>query len=354
MVCRFRTLATRCIAMAMAIVAAACDGPGEGPVRAPSVNVAEGHPLADQLWPALLQHCRRNPSCDPMSAFGVGENQASGIALYSTWFAEKAVSLEDGDQFGDRVRISLFAYRGEGGEAGRPLSVREREGNLRAYRDGLSRLTIEYREIGGEMAPLFASVRTQQVVFDVPGVEEMGRREDIVEATRAHVDNWVWPSGDRGVEIELSGESAPLLNGLTAGGASRTTWEGEDPEVEAREPWTFLLQAPLESRADAPLVEALRGDGFVRMVVRAPDGGVVLRDAFAAGGHEAALAEAMAALEDERIALPLTERCARFVGWDNDDWATAEGLSPSEETCDPLTDIGRRRILDQQPSGSPM
>ncbi len=337
-----------------ALMASACDGPGERMVRAPAVVVAEGHPLGDALWPALLQHCRRNPSCDPMSAFGLGAGEASGIALYSTWFAETADVLEDGAQFGDRIRISSFASRGEAGSVGRPLSVGEREGNLRAYRDGLSRLTIEYRVRDGAAAPKFASVRTQQVVIAAPGVEEGAPREDVVAATKARVEGWEWPSGARGVEIELSADGDVLLSGLTEGGASRTTWKGEEPEALDYEPWTFLIQAPLESGGEAPLVQTLRGDGHIRMVVQTPNGDVVISDAFAAGGHEAALAEALAALADPKIRLPLTERCAAYVGWDNDDWADAEGLSPAEETCDPLTDITRQRILDQQPSGSPM
>ncbi len=330
-----------------------CGDHGDLPVRAPSIRVASDHPLADVLWPSLLQHCRRNPSCDPMSAFGLGAGEASGVAGYSTWFAERADVLEDGERFGARVRVSLEASRGEGGEAGRPLKSSELEPNLRALRDGRSRLTIEYRERGGQLVPYFVSIRTQQVVLDVPGLSEETPRDELVAATRSEVEGWSWPGGERGAEIFLSQEGEVLLAVRSTGGPSRTTWKGEEPEAIGFEPWVFAAQLELEDGGVAPLVAALKGDGFVRLTVRAPDGGVVLRDAFAAGGHEAALAEAVEALADAKVREPLTERCAAFAGWDNDDWAIAN-VSPAEATCDPLTSVSRQRILDQQPSASPM
>lgn len=342
------------LAFATLVGTAACDGPGEKVVRAPAISVAEGHPLADQLWPALLQHCRRNPSCDPMSTFGAGIGEASGISGFSSWFAERADVLSDGEVFGDRIRVSLYAYRGEGGAAGRPVRVSEREGNLRAYRDGLSRLTIEYRRTAGVLVPYFASVRTQQVVFDVPGVAQLNERSEVLAATAAYVENWVWSDGGQGAEIELSIGGRTVFVGRSTGGGSRTVFADEEVETIPLEPWTFVVQEELAGRHENALIDALSGDGFVRLMVRAPDGGVVLEDSFAVGGHVDALAEAEQALADPKIDLALTERCARFVGWDNDDWAGAEGLSPAEESCDPLTDLSRRRILDQQPSGSPM
>ena len=339
-------------AISVAVLAAlgGCGNHGDLPVQAPSIRVAEDHPLADLLWPSLLQHCRRNPSCDPMSAFGVGAGEASGVATYSTWFAESADVLDNGEEFGARIRVSLGAYRGVGGEAGRPLSPIEREANLRAYRDAQSRLTVEYRGQDGEFAPYFVSVRTQQVVLGIPGLDAEMSREEIVDVTRAQVEGWVWPDGGVGAEIELASGGEVLLTAHSVGAPSRTVWKGEEPEALGFEPWAFSMQAPIED--DSALLAALTREGFIKLTVRAPDGGVVFSDSFAAGGHGQALAEAMAALRDDKVRLPLTERCAAFVEWDNDAWAKAE-VSPAEKTCDPLTSISRQRILDQQPSESP-
>ncbi len=336
-----------------ALAAAACGDHGDLPMRAPSIRVAQDHPLADQLWPALLQHCRRNPSCDPMSDFGLGAGEASGIEGYSTWFAESPAVLENGDEFGPRIRVSLSAYRGVGGDAGRPLALAEREANLRAFRDGQSRLTIEYRASGGKLAPYFFSVRTQQLVLGVPGVEPEMSREELVAASGAYVESWVWPDGERGAEIELVADDEVVLRARSVGNPSRTTWSGEEPEEIGFEPWVFVAQGALGEEAGAGLLEALTGDGFIKMTVRAPDQRVVFSDSFAAGGHEQALAAALEALRDPEARLALTERCAPFVAWDNDDWARAE-VSPAQKTCDPLTSFSRQRILDQQPSGSPM
>lgn len=339
-------------AVLVVLGAAACGDHGDLPVRAPSIRVAEDHPLADQLWPSLLQHCRRNPSCDPMSVFGLGEGEASGIAVYSTWFAESARVLENGATFGPRIRVSLGAYRGEGGDAGRPISPAEREANLRAYRDAQSRLTIEYRMPDDALRPYFASLRTQQVVLAVPGLDPEMSRDELVEATRAHVESWVWPDGGVGAEVTLSADGATILAARTPGNPSRTVWRGEEPEDLGFEPWVFSVQQELDGAEDSVLLAALKREGFIKLEVRAPDGALVFSDSFAAGGHEAALEEAMAALGDPLVGLPLTERCAAFAEWTNDDWARAE-VSPAEETCDPLTSVSRERILDQQPSGSP-
>lgn len=327
-----------------------CGNHGDLPVQAPSIRVAEDHPLADVLWPSLLQHCRRNPSCDPMSAFGVGAGEASGVAVYSTWFAESADVLDNGDEFGARIRVSLGAYRGVGGEAGRPLSPIEREANLRAYRDAQSRLTVEYREQNDEFIPYFVSVRTQQVVLEPAGVDAEMSREEIVSATRALVEGWVWPDGGVGAEIELAAAGEVLFAERSVGAPSRTVWKGEEPEAIGFEPWVFSVQAPID--ADSALLGALMGEDFIRLTVRTPDGRVVFSDSFAAGGHRQALGEARTALADLHVRLPLTERCAPFADWDNDTWAKTS-VSPAQKTCDPLTSISRQRILDQQPSASP-
>lgn len=335
-----------------AMCAVACGDHGDLPVRAPSIRVAADHPLGDRLWPVLLQHCRRNPSCDPMSVFGLGAGEASGVAVYSTWFAESADTLENGAAFGPRIRVSLGAYRGEGGAAGRPMSPAERETNLRAYRDAQSRLTIEYRMPEDEPRPFFVSVRTQQVVLGVPGLEPEMPRDELVTATRAHVETWRWPDGGVGAEVTLSAGDETILAGRTTGNPSRTVWRGEEPEDLGFEPWVFSVQQELGGSEDSVLLAALKREGFIKLEVRTPDGALVFSDSFAAGGHEEALTEALAALSDPRVSLPLTDRCAAYVEWDNDDWARAE-VSPAEATCDPLTSVSRERILDQQPSESP-
>src|SRR5262245_50973021 len=105
----------------------------EGSARSESRKVvADSHdPGAD--WPLLLQHCLRSPNCDPMSDFGQGLGQASGSAGQSTWFVETAdVVKEGGRDYGGAARINLYATRGQGGAAGRPVTMDETASNLRS------------------------------------------------------------------------------------------------------------------------------------------------------------------------------------------------------------------------------
>ncbi|MDZ4762381.1 MAG: hypothetical protein SGJ21_15060, partial [Alphaproteobacteria bacterium] len=98
----------------------ACE-PTYMPKRSLSGQVARDHPDAGALWPVLLQHCLRAASCDPMSNFGEGAGQASGIIGSTTYFVETAKAVREGgrDQ-GAAITLSLQADRGRGGQAGRP------------------------------------------------------------------------------------------------------------------------------------------------------------------------------------------------------------------------------------------
>jgi hypothetical protein len=110
---------------ALALALAACGPPAGTPRRTEASEVAAGHPEAARLWPALLQHCLRNPDCDPMSRFSEGAGEASGVVGSATWFA----AIEDAPGEG-RILISLHGLRGQGGARG-GAGPRSRQGRRR-------------------------------------------------------------------------------------------------------------------------------------------------------------------------------------------------------------------------------
>ena len=328
----------------------ACDMGDPDPVmRARAARVAEDHPEAGRLWPALLKNCLRNPSCDPVGEFSDGAGQASGLSALTYWFAETSDIVEGGRDYGARVRLTLLTYRGWGGAAGRPLTRDEMQRNLRALRDGRARLTIEYRMPGQALEPYFLSFVSPVVHLDPPEAWELPKkkvREKLTERTQDLIDSWIWPNGEAGARIELSQGGTVLFSQVSPGMPAALDLTSDQEKELVSEPWIFLAFANVRDAPADALLAALRTDEPIDLSITTPDGRLIFADRIGARGFEAAASEALAALADPKIAEPLTERCASFVDWDNDAWASA-AVSPAEASCDPLSEEDRARILDR-------
>lgn len=83
--------------------------------------------------------------CDPTSDYGQGAGQASGVAGSVSWFAETAQVVKEGGQdYGAALTLSAYATRGQGGPAGRPLTVDELPNSFTAAKAKRSTLSVEF------------------------------------------------------------------------------------------------------------------------------------------------------------------------------------------------------------------
>lgn len=287
-----------------------------------------------------------------MSNFGEGAGQASGMEGSATWFAET-----DAGQ-GARVLVSLNGYRGQGGEAGRPLAPAETPRNLRARRDNRSWVTIEYGVDEDEQAPLTIRLRSPHVVF-LPGSGADAVRRQLA-ATVERAGSFAWPGGQAGARIALLHRDASdaleeVLAVHATGSEAGALLTSEEMLKLPSTPWLFDVTVDLgkaPGAADA-LLRAIAEDEPLVFRVTTPDGGVVLADTVYTDGVDEALAAARAALDDPAIAGPLTERCAPYVAEPMQVWGEGAAVSPAVRSCDPRTPEQRAHDRTREPAYEP-
>lgn len=337
----------------LAVSCAACDPPAGQPRPSAAAAVARDSPAAEALWPAMLQHCERNPACDPLSDFGDGAGQASGVAGSTVWFVESAdVVKEGGEDYGAAITLSVFGPRGNGGPAGRPLTIDEIPPSLRAGRDRKSWLSIEYRTPdGGAPEPYFLAFQSAHLVVSRSGASVARGQEKLAEATADHLGAVDWPGGEMGARVEINRKDASLLTAYSAG------MPGYSPRVSGRAPepafapWTIYVSRNIRDEPAPDLLAALAvGDGL-SLRISTPEG-LMLEDAIYADGFDAALTMAMAALADPALASPLPERCRDVAGEADAFWLEPD-VSPALLACDPRTLEQRYRDARAAAAGTP-
>jgi hypothetical protein len=328
--------------LATAALAAGC-GP-DGPKYAESSKVVENASDPGGLWPVLIQHCLKSPSCDPMSDFGQGAGQSSGAIDYVTYFVESAdVVKEGGRDYGGAVTMNLYAPRGEGGKAGRPLTLSEAPDNLRANNARRSTLSIEFRTpAGGPPEPYFLSFRSAQIRLNVPRTSAPLTRNDIVRQTSEHVSGLKWPSGEEGAKVEIYGKPGVMFAGYSTGMEVGEQMKLSEALRRGFEPWTFHVSRNLRDEPLPELMAAIEAGESLYVKVSAPDGGVMLSDAIRVKGYGEALREGSEALKDPELAKPIAARCAPFEKEPQEFWKMAD-VTAALRVCDPRTPQQRFR-----------
>lgn len=330
------------LGLIVAFAAAGC-GP-EGPKRTESDSVTADAGNPGQQWPLMLQHCMRSPGCDPMDDFGLGAGQASGVAGQVSWFVDSAETVKEGGQdYGAAITLSLYATRGQGGAAGRPLTIDEAPDNLHGVDSRRSTLSIEYRTPGGHPPePYFLTIHSAQIALKVPDIGKATTRVAIATATSDFLQRMTWPDGEGGVKIEIGGKAGALFTGHSWGLAAADFVGDEDAVRRGFEPWVFYAPQNIRDEPLPKLLAAIEAGETLSLKISAPDGGVILLDAIYTGGYADALKEATAALADPELKKPIEQRCAQFANKPQDFWKTAK-LSGALRVCDPRSAEQRRR-----------
>jgi hypothetical protein len=250
------------------------------------------------------------------------------------------VVKEGGKDYGGRITLSVIAPRGDGGPAGRPLTLDETSSDLRGPRNRQSWLSIEYRAPSGEPEPYFLAFRSAQLALKVPGVEGLKTQEAISNRTGDYLAAMSWGKGadgeDRsGAKVEIKGKAGVLLTGYSIGLPLGGKVKDDEAVRRGFEPWSFYLSRNLrDDKAElAGLMKAIEAGETLTLSITAPDG-AILQDAIYTTGYPAALKEASAALKDPLLVQPITQRCAAYVGKTPADWNVLE-VSPASRTCDP-------------------
>jgi len=328
--------------LALAGLLVSC-GPDNRPKQAMANRVVKDEPNSGALWPVMLQHCLRKPDCDPMSDFGHGAGQASGVAGSTVYFVESAdVVREGGEDYGAALTLSVYGPRGQGGAVGRPLTLDESPSNLRGTNARRSTLTVEYRTPGGG-APeaYFFSFRSALTAIGVPGVSEAKTQEAIMNATSAYLDGMKWPDDASpeayGAKLTVTGEKGRvLLTGYTSGIAYGALTPDAQAVKRGFEPWWFYVGRNLRDEPAADLMKALMAGEPVSFSLTTPTGAVILEDGVYTDGFADALKLASEALADPLLATPLTERCAATAGMHDRCWDLAK-VTPILRSCDTRT-----------------
>jgi hypothetical protein len=331
-------------APALALALAGC-GP-EGRREAESRRVVAGAENPGAAWPIMLAHCMRSQICDPLSDFGKGAGQASGQVDAAAWFAEtKDTVKEGGEDYGAAITVNLFGVRGEGGAAGRPVTMEEAPSNLRGPIARRSTLSVEYRTpVGLKPEPYGLQVITPHFNLAVPGIAAAKGDAALEAATFAHVDAMRWDGGNEGARIVVAGKSGVLFDGYSGGMAKPP----KDGEVRSFMPWQFYASRNLRDEPLPALLAALDVGETLTLTVTAPDGAQMLGDIIYTTGYGGALQEAGQALADSEIARPIPERCSRFTKEKPEFWKIAD-VTAALRVCDPRT-IEERRLDERGPA----
>jgi hypothetical protein len=330
------------LGLTVGILVAGC-GP-EGPQRAASERVVKDAANPGAMWPVMLQHCLRGPGCDPMSDFGQGAGQASGSIGQADYFVESAdVVKEGGQDYGGAITISLYAMHGQGGKAGRPLTIDETVSNLRGTNARRSRVSIEYRTPGGgPPEPYSLALMPTQLRLQVPGIEVAKSQEALADATGTFVEAMKWPDGGGGARVEITGKSGIVFSGYSWGIAAADIFDNKEAVKRGFEPWVFYVPQNIRDEPLPQLLAAIEAGETLGLKITAPDGGVMLSDAIYTDGYAEALREATAALADPELAKPISERCQRFAKERQEFWKIAD-VTAALRVCDPRTPEQRQR-----------
>ena len=340
------------LGLIVGILAAGC-GP-EGPKRSASERVVKDAANPGAMWPVMLQHCLRGAGCDPMSDFGQGAGQASGSVEQVNYFVESAdVVREGGQDYGAAITISLYATHGQGGKAGRPLTIDETVSNLRGTNARRSRLSIEYRTPGGGAPePYSLAFMSAQLALAVPDIKAAKTQEKMAELTSAHVEKMSWGQGNEGAKIEITGQAGVLFTGYSWGIAAADIFDNKEAVKRGFEPWIFYAPQNIRDEPLPQLLAAIGAGETLGLKIAAPDGGVMLLDAIYTAGYAEALRQATEALADPELARPIPERCQRFSGKSVESWQLAD-VTAALWVCDPRTQAQRERHEQNPPSFVP-
>jgi hypothetical protein len=328
----------------LALGLAGC-GP-DGPREAESRRVVADAENPGAAWPIMLAHCMRSQKCDPLSDFGQGEGQASGQVDAAAWFVETRDAVkEGGEDYGAAITINLFGMRGEGGAAGRPITMEEAPSNLRGPIARRSTLSIEYRTpVGLKPEPYTLQILTPHFNLAVPDIATVKGEAALEDATSTHVDAMRWSDGNEGARIVLAGKAGVLFDGYSAGMAKAP----EDGEVRSFMPWQFLVSRNLRDEPLPALLAALEAGETLTLTVTTPDGAQMLGDIIYTAGYGGALREAGEALADAEIVRRISDRCARFNSERPEFWKIAD-VTAALRVCDPRS-IEERRLDERGPA----
>lgn len=290
----------------LCVLALATCGP-EKPRISESAKVVEQaqYPVVAQAF--MRQHCLRSPSCDPTSDYGQGAGQASGVAASVSWFAETAEVVKEGGQdYGAALTLSAHATRGQGGPAGRPLTLDELPDSFTAAKAKRSTLSVEYRTPGGGAPEAYGLQFTSAYLTLTRPLDE--------------------------AKLEIKGKAGVLLS--TEVGAVRAKREPVNGKSRPPEAVTFFFSRNLRDEPLPELMAALMAGESLSLKLLAANGDVILIDALYAHGFESALKQATDALADPEIAQPIITRCERFADRPDEFWKLAD-VTPALLACDP-------------------
>ncbi len=291
---------------------AAC-GPEEK-ARAGSDAVVEGVADKGAAWPLLLRHCLSSATCDPMSDFGDGSGEASGVAGSVTWFFQTRERAGEGAQdYGAKAEINLFGMRANGGPAGRPLTIDELPDNLGGAKAKRTTLSFEYRAPSAALEPYFLQVVSPHITQVAEGVAD--------------------------ARLEIRGADGVLFAAEAAGmEAPKTAVNGGyDPP----ESMIFQVSRNLRDEPLPQLMAALERGDTLSVKLLAADGRSLLQDVLYTDGFTSALGRAGEAASDQEIGRPIVERCARFADEDDAFWKIAD-VTAALVACDPRLPEQRR------------
>lgn len=306
----FRSSASATFIAAMLL--AAC-GP-ETKTRAASDAVVAGVADKGAAWPLLLRHCLSSAHCDPMSNFGDGSGEASGVAGSVTWFFQTRDRVSEGAQdYGAKAEINLFGMRANGGPAGRPLTIDELPDNLGGAKAKRTALSLEYRAPSGTLEPYFLQIVSPHITQVADGIED----------ARLEI---------RGADGVLFAAQAPGME------APKTAVNGGYDPAQSM---IFHASRNLRDEPLPQLMAALERGDTLSVKLLAADGRSLLQDVLYTDGFSSALGRAGEAAGDEEIARPIVERCARFANEDDAFWKIAD-VTAALVACDPRLPERRR------------
>ncbi|HVY89940.1 MAG TPA: hypothetical protein VG942_13805 [Hyphomonadaceae bacterium] len=316
----------------------------EGPKRAASENVVADAPNRGAMWPVMLQHCLRSPNCDPMSDFGKGAGQASGLAGYAAYFVEtKDVVKEGGVDYGAAITVSVYGSRAGGGKAGRPLTIDEAPDNLHGTDARRSTLSIEYRTPGGGKPEAYTlAIHPAWVAMSVPGLEAAKTQAEISDTTSDFIARLSFGPEMDGAKIELNGKAGVIATFYSIGLPSGDKVKDEDAAKRGFEPWVFYASRNIRDEPLPTLMKALAEGESLNLKITVPTGDAILYDTLYVDGFAKALKEGEAALTDPAIGQPIQDRCEGFDSKPRDFWKTA-AVTPALHTCDARTQLQRQQ-----------